>query len=45
MNMIGKLQDKNHTAAYKLLLELEAASVESGELYGDFEKFLKSGKI
>ncbi len=41
MDIIEKLQDKNNTAAYRFLLELEAASAESNELYDYFEKFLK----
>ncbi len=41
MDIIEKLQDKNNTAAYRVLLNLEAASAESNELYDYFEKFLK----
>lgn len=40
MDIIEKLQDKNNTAAYRFLLDLETTSAESNELYGHFEKFL-----
>lgn len=41
MDIIEKLQDKNNTAAYRFLLELEATSADSGELYSYFEKYLE----
>lgn len=41
MDIIAGLQNKNHTEAYQLLLELEGRSAESDELYAYFEAFLK----
>ena len=41
MNVIEKLTQKDNTAAYHSLLELEAVSAESDELYGYFEDFLQ----
>ena len=41
MNVIEKLTQKDNTAAYHSLLELEAISAESGALYGYFEDFLR----
>lgn len=40
MDIIAGLQNKNHTEAYQLLLELEGRSAESNELYAYFEAFL-----
>ena len=40
MDIIAGLQNKNHTEAYQLLLDLEGRSAESNELYGYFEAFL-----
>ena len=41
MDVIERLQDKNDVNAHKLLLELEAKSSESSELYKYFDEFLK----
>lgn len=41
MDIIEKLQDKNSTAMYRFLLELEATSAGSDELYNYFEEYLK----
>lgn len=40
VDIIERLQDKNDTAAHKLLLELEAQSAQSSELYGYYDRFV-----
>ena len=40
MDIIEKLQGKNNTVAYRFLLELEAMSADSDELYIYFEQYL-----
>lgn len=41
MDIISGLQNKKDTEAHQLLLQLEAQSADSDELYGYFEEFLE----
>ena len=41
MDIIAGLQNKKDTEAHQLLLQLEAQSADSDELYGYFEEFLE----
>ena len=40
MDILARLQNKNNTEAYRLLLELEGRSAASNEYYSYFESFL-----
>lgn len=41
MDIIAGLQNKKDTEAHQLLLQLEAQSADSNELYGYFDEFLE----
>ena len=41
MDIIAGLQNKKDTEAHQLLLQLEAQSADSDELYGYFDEFLE----
>lgn len=41
MDIIAGLQNKKDTEAHQLLLQLEAQTADSDELYGYFEEFLE----